>query len=146
MLSLLDKFHTLESCVKNNNQKLNETMRALEQNTGLEIQILQKAVVKRFAKTEEIIRTDEQGDKVQVQNLALPVQVKVRNDLPRVLTVYPAISSEKPTGTKYPKVVKEYKWKLIGMRELKELKQATVILRLALTSYLKGCTHQLLGK
>ena len=36
-LSLLDKFYTLKSSV-----------RALEQNTGQEIQTLQKAVVKRF--------------------------------------------------------------------------------------------------
>ena len=38
-LSLLDRLHTLESSV-----------RALEQNTGQEIQILQKAVVNRFLK------------------------------------------------------------------------------------------------
>ena len=58
-LSLLNKFHTLES-----------SMRALEQNTGQEIQTLQKSVVRRFVKSDEIIRTDEQGEKVQGQNLA----------------------------------------------------------------------------
>lgn len=43
-LSLLDKFHILES-----------SERALEQNTGQENQTLQKAIVKRFEKTEEFI-------------------------------------------------------------------------------------------
>ena len=32
-LSLLDKFYTLESYVQNKDQQLNESMRALEQNT-----------------------------------------------------------------------------------------------------------------
>ena len=48
-LSLLDRLHTLES-----------SMRALEQNTGQEIQMLQKAVVNRFEKIEEIIEFDDQ--------------------------------------------------------------------------------------
>ena len=35
-------------------------MRALEKNTGQEIQTLQKAVVNRFEKTEELIKFDYQ--------------------------------------------------------------------------------------
>ena len=58
-LCFLDKFHTLESL-----------MRALEQNTRQEIQKLKKAVVKIFEKIEEVIETDEQGQKVQGQDLA----------------------------------------------------------------------------
>ena len=53
-LSLLDRLHTLES-----------SMRALEQNTGQEIQTLQKAVVNRFEKNEEIIEFDDQKQKVK---------------------------------------------------------------------------------
>ena len=49
MLSLLDKFYTLES-----------SMRVLEWNTEQEIQTLQKSVVKIFEKIEEIIETDKQ--------------------------------------------------------------------------------------
>ena len=47
-LSLLDRLHTLESSV-----------RALEQNTGQEVQTLQKAVVKRFENIKEIIEFDD---------------------------------------------------------------------------------------
>ena len=54
-LSLLDRLHTLEYSV-----------RALDQ----EIQTLPKAVVKRFEKIEELIRFDNQGQKVQRQNEA----------------------------------------------------------------------------
>ena len=108
MLSLLDKFHTLESSV-----------RALEQNTGQEIQTLQKAVVKRFEKIEEFIEIDEQGQKVQGQDLASSVHARPWDDLHRVSTAYPVISSERPSGTKYPKVVKEYAWEPIHMSDLK---------------------------
>ena len=52
-LSLLDRLHTLES-----------PMRALEQNTGQEVQTLQKAVVNRFEKIDRIIIFDEQEQKV----------------------------------------------------------------------------------
>ena len=62
-------------------------------------------MVRRFEIIEEIIGTDEQGAKVQEQDLASPVWVKVRYDLPRVFTAYLVISSEKPSGTKYTKVV-----------------------------------------
>ena len=50
---------------------------------------------------EEIIRTDEQGEKVQRQDLALPVCVRVRDDLPNVIATYPIITPEKPSSTKY---------------------------------------------
>ena len=63
MLSLLERLHTLES-----------SMRTLEQNTGQEIQTLQKAVVKRFEKIEEFVKIDEQGQKIQRQNLASSVR------------------------------------------------------------------------
>ena len=36
------------------------------------------------------------------------------------------ISLERASGTKYPKVVKEYTWELIRMTDLKEIKQAIV--------------------
>ena len=45
-LSLLDRLHTLES-----------SMRTLEQNTGQEIQTLQKAVVKKSKKIEKFIKS-----------------------------------------------------------------------------------------
>ena len=52
---------------------------------GQEISTLQKAVVKRFEIIEEIIRTEEQGEKVQVQNFALAVYDRVQDVLPGVL-------------------------------------------------------------
>ena len=53
MVSLTDKLHDLESLMK-----------ALEHNPGQEIQDLQKAMVSRFNKIEEIIDSDEQEQKV----------------------------------------------------------------------------------
>ena len=53
------KFHALKS-----------SMRTLEWNTKQEIQTLLKAVVKRFEKIEEIIETDDQGQKVKGQEIA----------------------------------------------------------------------------
>ena len=44
--------------------------RTLEQNTGQEIQTFKKAVVKRIEKIEEFLEIDEQGQKVQGQDLA----------------------------------------------------------------------------
>ena len=61
--------------------------------------------------TEEIIRRDEEGMEVQAQDLALPVCVRVKDDLPRVLATYPIITSDKPSNTKYPKGLRECKWK-----------------------------------
>ncbi|XP_041911227.1 uncharacterized protein LOC121677222 [Arvicola amphibius] len=64
MLPLLDKLHTLESSV-----------RSLEQKTGQEIQTLRKSVEKRLEKIEEFIKTDEQGQNVQGQDLASSVHI-----------------------------------------------------------------------
>ena len=50
-----------------------------------EISTLQKAVVKRFEIIEEIIRTEEQGKKVQVQDFALAVYDRVQDVWPGVL-------------------------------------------------------------
>ncbi|KAK7831163.1 hypothetical protein U0070_020383 [Myodes glareolus] len=54
IVSLTDKLHALESLMK-----------ALEHNTGQEIQDLQKAMVSRFNKIEEIIDSDEQEQKAR---------------------------------------------------------------------------------
>ena len=55
---------------------------------------------------EEIIRTDEQREKIKRQDLTLPVCVRVK-DLTRVLATYPIISSDKSYSAKYPKDFKE---------------------------------------
>ena len=52
--------------------------------------------MKIFEIIEEIIRCDEEGMEVQAQDLALPVYVRVKDDLPRVLATYPIITSDKP--------------------------------------------------
>ena len=75
---------------------------------------------------EEIIRADEQGKKVQGQDLTSPVHVTVRDDLPRILTSYPLITSDKPLSSKWTKGSKECRCKPIGMSNLKEIKQAVV--------------------
>ena len=62
-----------------------------------------KAVVKIYEMIEEIIRTCEQGEKVQGQDVASPVHVRARDDLPRGLATYPVISSDKLSRTKYSK-------------------------------------------
>ena len=48
-------------------------MRTLKQNTGQEIQTFKKAVVKNIEKIEEFIEIDDQGQKVQGQDLASSV-------------------------------------------------------------------------
>ena len=114
ILSLMDRLHTLES-----------SMRALEQNTGQEIQTLQKIMVNRFEKIEEIIKFDDQEQKVGRQNLTLSVRKTLQDSFPRVLLLpaFPVIISEKVAGSKYPKAVKEYTWEPIHMTDLKEIKQ-----------------------
>ena len=96
-LSLLDRLHTLES-----------SMRALQQNTGQEIQTLQKAVVSRCEKIDKQIEFDDQRQKVQRQNLTLSVCKNLQDSFSRVLPAFPVITSERVHGPKYPKVVKEY--------------------------------------
>ena len=74
-------------------------------------------------KIEESIRIDKQGEKVQGKNLALPVLVRVRDDLPRVLVTCPFITSDKPACTQYSNVYQEWKWKPIGMKGLKKISE-----------------------
>ena len=57
-------------------------MRALEQNTGQEIQTLQKAVGNRLEKVEEIIEFDDQEQKVKRQNLTSSVRKNLRDSFP----------------------------------------------------------------
>ena len=73
-LSLLYRLHTLKSL-----------MRALKQNTGQEIQTLQKAMIKRFINIEKFIKFVDQGQKVQGQT---SVRTKLRYSLPTVLPVF----------------------------------------------------------
>lgn len=60
-------------------------MKLLEIITGQDILALQKTVVKIFEMIEEIIKTDEQRVEIQRQDLALPVYVRGREDLSKVL-------------------------------------------------------------
>ena len=57
--------------------------------TGQEIQTLQKIAVKRLESIEKFFRTNKQGEEVQAKgnskDLALPVPLRVTDDLPRVL-------------------------------------------------------------
>lgn len=62
-----------------------ESIKSLKLFTSQEMQALQKAVVKRFKTIERIIKIDEQGEKVQRQDLTLPVPVRVRNDITKIL-------------------------------------------------------------
>ena len=58
---------------------------------------------------------DEQGEKIQRQDLGLSVRLRIRDYLPIVLATYCIICSGKPSSTKYPKGLKECKWKSIGI-------------------------------
>ena len=57
------------------------------------------------------------------KNLALPVHVRFRDYLPMILAMYPVISSDKPSSTKFPKGFKKCKWQPIGINNPKEIKQ-----------------------
>ena len=81
ILSLMHRLHNLES-----------SMRALEQNTGQEIQTLQKAIVNRFEKIEEIINFDDQEQKVRRQNLTSSVHKTLWDSFPRVIPASPVIT------------------------------------------------------
>ena len=107
--------------MQNENQRLGVSMRSPEIYTDQEIHGLQKTVVIKFEMTEKIIGADEQGEKVQGQNLIPPVHIRVRDDLPRVLTSYSVITSEKESSSKCPKGTEV--WTPIGMSDLKEIKQ-----------------------
>ena len=65
-------------------------------------------------------------EKVQGKDSTLPVNVRVREDLPRVLATYPVNSSDKPSITSYTKASKECRWKPMGMNNLKEIKKVVV--------------------
>ena len=86
-------------------------------------------MVKRFEKIEKFIEFDDQGQKVQNQNVASSVHTKLQDNLLRVIPAFPVIS-ERASVTKYPKVVKEYTWEPIRVTDLKEIKQAIVAYRL----------------
>ncbi|KAK7806240.1 hypothetical protein U0070_008903 [Myodes glareolus] len=133
MVSLTDKLHTLELSMKailskeemvslmDKHHALELLMKALQHNTGQEIQDLQKAMVIRFNKIEEIIDSDEQEQKVERQH-----SPQKTLSLHRVLPAFPVITSEKITGSKNPKVIEEHTWEPIRMNDLKEFKQAIV--------------------
>ena len=86
-LSLLDRLHTLES-----------PMRALQQKTEQEIQTLQKEMLNRFEKIEEIIEFDDQEQKVQRQNLTSLMHKNLQDSFSRVLSAFPVITIEKVSG------------------------------------------------
>ena len=94
---------------------------------------MQKSIVNRFGKIKEIIDFDDQEQKVRRQTLTSPVRKTLWDSFPGVLPAFPLIISEKVDSSKYPKVVKEYTWKLIRMSDLREIKQAIVAYRLHLS-------------
>ena len=65
---------------------------------------------------------DVQEQKVQRQNLTSSVCKNLQDSFPRVLPAFLVITLEIVSGSKYPKVVKEYTWKPICMTDLKEIK------------------------
>ena len=58
--------------MQNEDQRLDASIKLLDIYTGQEIQALEKTVVKLFETIEEIIEADEQGKKVQEQDLTSP--------------------------------------------------------------------------
>ena len=54
----------------------------------------------------------------------MSIHKNLQNSFPRVLPAFPVITSEKVSGSKYCKVVKEYRWEPIHITDLKEIKQA----------------------
>ena len=73
---------------------------------------------------EQIIRAGGQGEKVKEQSLTLPVCVRTKDGLYRILASYTVINSEKASSSKCPKGSKECRRIPIGMNDLKEIKQA----------------------
>ena len=67
----------------------------------------------------------EQREDIQVEDLASPVILRVRNDSPSVLTTYPVIASEKSANTQYQNGYKECKWKHMYKR-IKKIKQTVI--------------------
>ncbi|XP_049981722.1 uncharacterized protein [Alexandromys fortis] len=118
-LSLMDKLHTLES-----------SMKALEHNSGQEIQTLQKAMVNRIEKIEEFLNSDEEEQTVERQILTTSVGKSLRDNfhksLPTALPAFPVITTEKVIGSRNPRVIKEDTWEHVRMNDLKEIKQAVM--------------------
>ena len=56
--------------------------------------------------------------------------------LPQSLPAFLMISSERASGTKYPKVIKEYTWESIYMADIKEIKQ-TIVSHGILSSFIR---------
>ena len=71
-----------------------------------------------------------------MQNLTSSIHKNLLVSFPRVLPAFPVITSGKVSGSKYPKVVKNYTWESIRMTDLKEIKQSIVVYRL-LSSFLR---------
>lgn len=83
ILSLTDKLHTLKSSVK-----------ALEHNSGQEIQALQIAMVNRFEKIKEILNSDEQEQMVERQILTPSVSKTLRDNSHKTLPAFSVITRE----------------------------------------------------
>ena len=115
ILSLMDKLHTLES-----------SMKALEHNSGQEIQALQKAMVNRFKKIEEILNSDEEEQKIERQILTPSGSKTLQDNFHKALPAFPVITAEKVTGSRNPRVIKEHTWEPIYMNDLKEIKQTVI--------------------
>lgn len=73
---------------------------------------------------EKFFSTDNQGEEIQAKDVASPVPLRIREDLPIVLTTYSIITSEKTGNTQYANKYIEYKWKPMDMKALKDIKQA----------------------
>lgn len=83
ILSLTNKLHTLESSVK-----------ALEHNSGQKIWGLQKAMVNRLEKIEEILNSDEQEQTVERQILTPSVSKTLRDNSHKTLPAFSVITRE----------------------------------------------------
>ncbi|XP_049981111.1 endogenous retrovirus group K member 5 Gag polyprotein-like [Alexandromys fortis] len=118
-LSLTDKLHTLES-----------SMRALEHNSGQEIQTLQKAMVNRIEKIEEFLNSDSDEEEQTVERKILTTSVgkslrdNFHKSLSTPLPAFPVITTEKVIGSKNPRILKEDTWEPVRINDLKEIKQA----------------------
>ena len=110
--------------LQNGNQKTDTLVKLLETRVGQEIQDLRETMIKRLEMIEETIGAGEQSKKAQGQDTMPPPAV--RTGLPRVLTTYPVIYSDKGLTSKGSKGVKEARWTPIAMNDLKEIKQAVV--------------------
>ena len=104
MLSLKETIKTLESQVKNGDQKIDTLVKPLETHAGQEIQDLREMMIQRFEMIEKIIGIDDPGETTQGQDTMPPPPV--RTGLPRVLATYPVIYSDKASTSKGSKGAK----------------------------------------